>query len=184
MDIDKIIKIANREKTTVEKIAILYMLSENPARNSKGKMTDKQLAENYINENYFADNILNELKEEGYLDKEDQVIEKVNKWFYSKIENYAKQIWDIYPRKIKIGENEFNAKNLSLAEFSKRFNSKRLSEEQKTLALSVTKWAISNDQLKIGMIKFINLNHWEDLWEDMSKKKISDKKSSAMITII
>jgi hypothetical protein len=170
MDIDKIIKIANREETYIETIAILYMLSENPARNAKGKQTDKEFARAYLDNNYFIESKLDQLKDLEYLDENYNVIPRVQKWFYKEVNNYAKEIWDLYPRKLKVGDNEFISKNLSLAKFSQRFKAKNLSEEQQKLVLEITDWAVKNNELKVGMIKFLELDLWESLYQDMMSK--------------
>ena len=72
--------------------------------------------------------------------------------------------------KLKVGDNEFISKNLSLAKFSQRFKAKNLSEEQQKLVLEITDWAVKNNELKVGMIKFLELDLWESLYQDMMSK--------------
>ena len=90
MDIDKIIKIANREKTYIETIAILYMLSENPARNAKGKQTDKEFAWAYLDDNYFIESKLDQLKD--IFNKLQLKVQSGNVYkkldYYTNIQNY------------------------------------------------------------------------------------------------
>ncbi len=183
MDIDKIIKIANREETYIETIAILYMLSENPARNAKGKQTDKEFAWAYLDDNYFIETKLDQLKDLEYLDDNYKVLPKVQKWFYDDINDYAKELWELYPTKLKVGDNEFKSKNLSLAKFSKRFNARGLPEKNQKLVIDITKWAIQNDRLKVGMIKFLELEEWKFLYDEMVNHK-EKPKASSNITIL
>lgn len=172
MDIDKIIRICDREDISPTILILMYLYCRNPKRNKKGQETDRKKAEEYshirLSRNYIKLD-----HEYFYFDDKTndwEVKPKVQKWFYDDVSDYSKEIWELYPRKLKVGDNEFISKNLSLAKFSKRFKAKKLSEEQKKLVLEITDWAVKNNELKVGMIKFLELDLWESLYQDMSSK--------------
>tara|TARA_R110002020_G_scaffold113540_3_gene261334 strand:- start:730 stop:1314 length:585 start_codon:yes stop_codon:yes gene_type:complete len=191
--IEKVTRLAMKHELTHESIMLLFLLSRNPARNKKGKETDRKLANEYFNKlGDYVDFKL--LVDYGYVSGYDslfagdisevEVSADVQIWFWTPVKNFAKELWDLYPRKLKVGDNEFNAKNLSLAKFSSRYNAIGLSPEQHTLVMNTVKWAVDNNALKVGMIKFLELEHWQDLWDEMLESDGSKSKRKSNITIL
>ena len=182
-----------REHLSTERVCLLFLFSVNPSRNKNGRKTDKKLANEYFSRHGYLDD-LNSLEHLGYIIKyklddngdlcDCEVSDKVQQWFWPKIKESAKELWEIYPRKLKVGDNEFNAKNLSLSKFSARYKAKGLTEQEDKDVLKVLKWAISTDNLKCGMIKFLELDAWEDLWHEMTSSNVVSHRSSNDLTIL
>ena len=182
-----------REHLSTERVCLLYLLSRDPARNKKGQKTDRELANEYFSRHGNNDD-LNSLEHLNYINEHNrentgclpncEVSSKVQQWFWPNIREAAKELWEIYPRKLKVGDNEFNAKNLSLSKFSARYKAKGLTEQEDKDVLKVLKWAISTDNLKCGMIKFLELDAWEDLWHEMTSSNVVSHRSSNDLTIL
>lgn len=131
-------------------------------------------------------NELEDLINRGYikhtfLDKSDyysldnfSVTEKFAKGFLDRFEEYAKELWALYPKEGMINNNTFTAKSVDYDEYKDKYTS-ILKEDIEIHKINIDRlraYLKTHKYAEMGIMKYIGSRHWENLTDIANERKI------------